>query len=90
VIEFPLDTARNITNAIYRGVFRRHPGLCLILAHCGGALPTLGWRIAEHTAMGRGPEDADVDRGHVTEVLRGLFYETALGRARTRCCRSSR
>jgi 6-methylsalicylate decarboxylase len=78
VIEFPLDTARNITDAIYRGVFRRHPGLRLILAHCGGVLPTLGWRIAEHAEMGRGPEDADIDRRHVTEVLRGLFYETAL------------
>ncbi|MDN3358990.1 amidohydrolase family protein [Actinomadura sp. DC4] len=78
VIEFPLDTARNITNAIYRGVFQRHPGLCLILAHCGGALPALGWRIAEHAEMGRGPDDADVGPDHVTEVLATLFYETAL------------
>jgi 6-methylsalicylate decarboxylase len=42
VIEFPMGTARNITNAIYSGVFRRHPGLTLILAHAGGALPALG------------------------------------------------
>jgi predicted TIM-barrel fold metal-dependent hydrolase len=78
VIEFPLDTARNITHALYRGVFRRYPGLRLILAHCGGALPALGWRIAEHADMGRGPDDAQIGRDHVEGVLRGLYYETAL------------
>jgi predicted TIM-barrel fold metal-dependent hydrolase len=28
--------------------------------------------------MGRGLHDADIDPAHVTEVLRGLYYETAL------------
>ncbi|MCX4680299.1 amidohydrolase [Streptomyces sp. NBC_01433] len=82
VVEFPFDTARTITNALYTGVFQRHPGLRLILAHCGGALPTLAWRIGEHTVMGRGPEDADIDPAHVAEVLRGLYYETALAGSR--------
>jgi predicted TIM-barrel fold metal-dependent hydrolase len=78
VIEFPVDTARNITNALYCGVFQRYPRLRLILAHCGGALPSLAWRIAEHTEMGRGPTDAEVGPDHVFEVLRGLYYEIAL------------
>jgi predicted TIM-barrel fold metal-dependent hydrolase len=78
IVEFPFDTARNITNGLYTGFFQRHPGLRLILAHCGGALPTLGWRIGEHTVMGRGPHDADIDPTHVADVLRGLYYETAL------------
>lgn len=79
VCEYPFDTARNIVNAIYTGVFRRHRDLKLILAHCGGALPTLGWRIAEHTSMGRGPDDdAEVDFAHVSQVLAGLYYDTAL------------
>jgi predicted TIM-barrel fold metal-dependent hydrolase len=82
IIEFPFDTARNITNGLYTGFFQRHPGLRLILAHCGGALPTLGWRIGEHTVMGRGPEDADIDPSHVASVLRGLYYETALAGSR--------
>jgi predicted TIM-barrel fold metal-dependent hydrolase len=82
VIEFPVDTARALTNAIYTGVFQRHPGLTLILAHCGGVLPTLGWRIGEHTEMGRGPEDADIGPSHVADVLRGLYYETALAGSR--------
>jgi predicted TIM-barrel fold metal-dependent hydrolase len=78
IVEFPFDTARNITNGLYTGFFQRHPRLRLILAHCGGALPTLGWRIGEHTVMGRGPRDADIDPTHVADVLRGLYYETAL------------
>jgi 6-methylsalicylate decarboxylase len=82
IVEFPFDTARNITNALYTGVFQRHPGLRLILAHCGGAVPTLGWRIGEHTVMGRGPLDADIDPVHVAEVLRSLYYETALAASR--------
>jgi predicted TIM-barrel fold metal-dependent hydrolase len=82
IVEFPFDTARNITNGLYTGLFLRHPGLRLILAHCGGALPTLGWRIGEHTVMGRGPHDADIDPSHVAQVLRGLYYETALAGSR--------
>jgi predicted TIM-barrel fold metal-dependent hydrolase len=77
-VDSPCDTARNITNGLYTGFFQRHPGLRLILAHCGGALPTLGWRIGEHTVMGRGPHDADIDPSHVAQVLAGLYYETAL------------
>jgi predicted TIM-barrel fold metal-dependent hydrolase len=82
IVEFPFDTARNITNGLYTGLFQRHPDLRLILAHCGGALPTLGWRIGEHTVMGRGPNDADIDPDHVATVLRGLYYETALAGSR--------
>jgi predicted TIM-barrel fold metal-dependent hydrolase len=82
IVEFPFDTARTITNALYTGVFQRIHGLRLILAHCGGVLPMLGWRIAEHTVMGRGPADADIDPAHVAEVLRGLYYETALAGSR--------
>jgi 6-methylsalicylate decarboxylase len=82
IVEFPFDTARNITNGLYTGLFQRHPNLRLILAHCGGALPTLGWRIGEHTVMGRGPKDADIDPAHVATVLRSLYYETALAGSR--------
>jgi len=78
IVEFPFDTARNITTGLYSGFFLRHSRLRLILAHCGGALPTLAWRIGEHTVMGRGPDDADIDPTHVAEVLHGLYYETAL------------
>jgi predicted TIM-barrel fold metal-dependent hydrolase len=36
IVEFPFDTARNITNGLYTGFFQRHPGLRLILATAAG------------------------------------------------------
>lgn len=82
VVEFPFDTARTVNNAIYRGVFQRNPGLQLILAHAGGVLPTLAWRIAAHSPVGRGPGDAEITPDHIAEVLRGLYYDTALAGSR--------
>ncbi|WP_410676510.1 amidohydrolase family protein [Amycolatopsis sp. cmx-4-68] len=67
-----------MTNAIYSGVFQRYPTLTVILAHAGGVLPSLGWRIAEHAKVKRGPHDADIGPGHVGEALRNLYYDTAL------------
>jgi predicted TIM-barrel fold metal-dependent hydrolase len=32
--------------------------------------------------MGRGPDDADIGPAHVAQVLRGLYYETALAGSR--------
>ena len=81
VVEFPFDTARTVTNAIYRGVFQRYPGLTLILAHCGGVLPMLGWRISA-LSMLRGPKDAGIDSAHIAGVLRRLYYDTALAGSR--------
>src|SRR4030081_3413197 len=79
IVEFPFDTARNITNGPYTGFFQHHPALRPTLAHWGGALPTLGWRIGEHTVMGRGPDDAVIDPPHVAEGRRGRYDEAALG-----------
>jgi predicted TIM-barrel fold metal-dependent hydrolase len=77
VIEYTFDTARNINNAIHSGAFQRYPGLKLILSHAGAALPTLAWRIAELTDL-RGLTDAEVGPEQVGQVLRGLYYDTAL------------
>lgn len=72
-MEYPFDTARNITNAIYRGVFQRYPNLRLILAHAGGALPAQ----AARSVWGR-PADAEIDAQRIAHVLAGLYYEIAL------------
>jgi predicted TIM-barrel fold metal-dependent hydrolase len=77
IVEFPMDTARTINNAIYSGVFQRYPDLRLILAHGGGVLPTLGWRIAALLDL-RGADDAAITADHVAAVLRDLHYDTAL------------
>jgi predicted TIM-barrel fold metal-dependent hydrolase len=77
IVEYPMDTARTINNGIYKGVFQRCPGLRLILAHGGGVLPTLGWRIAALLDL-RGADDAAITADHVADVLRNLRYDTAL------------
>jgi predicted TIM-barrel fold metal-dependent hydrolase len=78
IVEYPMDTARAVNNAIFTGVFQRHPGLRLILAHGGGVLPTLGARVADLLELGRRADDAAIGPQHVADVLRDLYYETAL------------
>jgi predicted TIM-barrel fold metal-dependent hydrolase len=77
VIEYPVRRALSLTQftRASSNATRISP---LITAHCGGVLPTLGWRIAEHTEMGRGPDDAEIGPAHVADVLRRLYHETAL------------
>jgi len=43
---FPFETTTAITRLILAGVLDRHPDLCILLAHSGGALPQLSSRIA--------------------------------------------
>jgi predicted TIM-barrel fold metal-dependent hydrolase len=77
IVEFPIDTARTINNAIYSGVFQRYSDLRLILAHGGGVLPTLGWRIAALLDL-RAADDTEITTDHIADVLRCLHYDTAL------------
>jgi hypothetical protein len=77
IVEFAMDTAHTVNKAIYAGVFQRYPGLRLILAHGGGVLPTLGWRVAALVDL-RGAEYAAITAEHVADVLRGVRYDTAL------------
>jgi hypothetical protein len=43
---FPFETTIAITRLILAGVYDRHPGLKLLLAHSGGALTQLSSRLA--------------------------------------------
>lgn len=81
ICEFPFDTARNIIDAIYRGVFAKYPDLRLILAHCGGALPTLGWRI-QSLNVWRAPDDVELTETEIKGILRNFYYEIALAGGR--------
>jgi predicted TIM-barrel fold metal-dependent hydrolase len=77
IVECPMESARTITNAIYQGVFQRYPGLRLIIPHGGDVLPTLGRRLAALVDL-RGAEDTAITADHVADVLRDLYYDTAL------------
>ncbi|WP_318215462.1 amidohydrolase family protein [Streptomyces sp. SCL15-6] len=45
MVEFIFDTARTVTDLLMAGTLERHPGLQVIVPHCGGALPVLADRI---------------------------------------------
>lgn len=46
VIEYPFDTARAAVNLIFSGALDRYPDIRFVLAHGGGALPSLAYRIS--------------------------------------------
>jgi predicted TIM-barrel fold metal-dependent hydrolase len=44
--EFPFDTTRAAAHMVFSGTTRRFPRIRFILAHAGGALPYLAWRLS--------------------------------------------
>ncbi len=78
VIEFPMDTARTVIDALYAGVFRRHPRIRFIIAHAGGVLPTLATRVATTGMLPWVPNPGEHTAEEVHTQLAGLYYDTAL------------
>ena len=75
LVEFIFDTTRAITNLLYSGTFERHPSIRYIVAHAGGAVPYLAWRLALGQSMPGLRENAP--RGALPYLQR-LYYDTAL------------
>ncbi len=76
MLEFPFDTTRAVANLVYSGTLERYPDIRFILAHAGGTVPFLEWRIAIAEAV-----DARLrDRlpHPATHYLRRLYYDTAM------------
>ena len=82
IVEFPFDTARNITNGLYTGFFQRHPGLRADPGPLRRGPADTG--LAHRRAHRDGPRARR--RRHRPrprrQVLRGLYYETALAGSR--------
>jgi predicted TIM-barrel fold metal-dependent hydrolase len=80
MMEFIFDTARTVSDLVFRGVFTRHPGVEWIFTHGGGALPLLADRLelfrsafAAAPGSGYGPADAP----SVQAQLRRLWFDMA-------------
>lgn len=78
VIEFPLDTARTVVDALYAKVFKRYPKIKFILSHAGGVLTTLASRLVTTGILPWVPNPNGVTAEDIKEQLRGLYYDTAL------------
>jgi predicted TIM-barrel fold metal-dependent hydrolase len=75
LVEFPFDTTRAVANLIFRGALERYPRIRFILAHNGGAVPYLAWRLAMAPLIE--PQLGHLTPAGVLEALRGFYYECA-------------
>ena len=80
--EFTFDTTRAATLMLAGGTLRRYPGIRFQLAHAGGTLPFLSWRIGvvaetpvgNHWPVGA-PRPSALD---VQQLIRTFYFDTAL------------
>lgn len=74
VYEFPFDTTRAVMDLIYTGKMARYPHIRWILAHAGGTIPYLAYRLSiarEWGGISQAPEE-------VLAQLGALYYDLAL------------
>ena len=80
LIEAPFDTARTVVDMLYAGVFRRYPRFKVLLAHGGGALPSLAGRIANFGDGARGwvANPHRITAEEMRAAFARFYYDTAL------------
>ncbi|MDQ0458311.1 amidohydrolase family protein [Rhizobium paknamense] len=75
LLEFLCDTTRAATNLIMTGTMEKYPGITWILAHAGGFLPYVAWRLSLANLMA--DISANVPQGVLTYIRR-FYFDTAL------------
>ncbi|MGT2509370.1 amidohydrolase family protein [Cupriavidus basilensis] len=75
LVEFLCDTTRAATNLIFSGTLERYPHIRWILAHAGGFLPYIAWRLS--LANGIPKLAANAPKG-VMHYIRQFYFDTAL------------
>jgi 6-methylsalicylate decarboxylase len=79
LIEYPMDTARTMVDALWAGVTSRHPDMTLVLAHAGGVLPVLAPRILDLAPLDWVPDPAGgITDDQLREQLSRLYCDTAI------------
>lgn len=77
IIEFPIDTARTVTDLIFSGTLTRYPNIKVILSHAGGALPSLAQRIGFTSTLPMLKTRPAGGGEEVRQVLKSLYYDLA-------------
>lgn len=77
ILEFPLDTARTLTDLIYAGTLTRHPNLRMIVPHAGGALPSIAHRIAMFSTLPFLEQKPAGGADEVRKVISSLYFDLA-------------
>ncbi|MCY1299800.1 Amidohydrolase [compost metagenome] len=79
LVEFLCDTTRAAVNLILTGTLERYPRIRWILAHGGGFLPYVAWRISLANALPQFREQAPQG---VMSYLKRFYFDTALSPSR--------
>jgi len=79
-MEFTFDTTRAAVNLMFTGALQRFPGIRFILAHAGGTLPYLAWRLSAAPFID--PRSIKLSPEQVLASLRHFWYDTALAAGR--------
>jgi 6-methylsalicylate decarboxylase len=77
VIEYVFDTTRAATNMIFSETLLRFPNIRFILAHAGGTLPYIAWRVA-HSPQIDPNRFGNVAPESIFVQLEHFWYDTAL------------
>ncbi|WP_423760722.1 amidohydrolase family protein [Burkholderia sp. NLJ2] len=78
LIEFLCDTTRAAVNLMLTGTLERYPNIRWILAHAGGFLPYVAWRVSLANLM---PEYLSAVPAGVLTYVRRFHFDTALSPA---------
>lgn len=77
VVEYVFDTTRAATNMLFNQTLTRFPNIRFILAHAGGTLPYIAWRVANSPQIDP-KRFGGVTAASILEQLRGFWFDTAL------------
>jgi predicted TIM-barrel fold metal-dependent hydrolase len=76
MIEYPFDTTRAAVNLLFSGALSRFGKIRFILAHAGGALPFLAWRLSVAPMIDK--RLAQRSRADILAGLKSFWYDIAL------------
>jgi predicted TIM-barrel fold metal-dependent hydrolase len=76
LVEFTFDTTRAAVNLIFAGALERFRDIRFVLAHAGGTLPYLAWRLQAGLMIDA--QFAHLSAGQVEAAVRHFWYDTAL------------
>lgn len=77
VVEYVFDTTRAAANLLFSGALDRFPNIRFVLAHGGGTLPFLTFRLAQSPLID--PQRLGAfDPQRVAQLVRRFYFDTAL------------
>lgn len=76
MLEFVIDTSRAAVNLLFSGALERFRGINFILAHGGGVIPYISWRLALAPIIS--PLVPQWPQERIFAGLRHFWYDTAL------------